>query len=399
MDRTETIVVGAGPAGLLAAREIARRGIEVRILEEHPVIGEPNHCAGLLSVEGLRRLGIDPSPGFVQHEITGGRIYSPSGASIEIAGSRTRAYAIDRAAFDRHLADAARGAGAEVETGRRIRGLLIRDGRVEGVRGRDAYAKVVVDAEGAAGSLAREAGLPPAAGLLAGVNVEVSGIDVEPHMVEVWLGDVLAPGLFAWVIPLGDGAARCGLACSSGDAFERLKRFLHRRFGSVRFSPPRRGLILTGGPIHRTYLDGLLVAGDAAGQTKPTTGGGVILGGICAIEAGRTAAEGVEADDPSAGFLKRYQRAWREALGREFASMLAARRLVNRLSDERIDRLFDAFRREGLEEKLRGLVDAGDMDMQSGVILAALRDPGLLGVLVRGAGRLALAELRALFNP
>lgn len=400
MERTEAVVVGAGPAGLLAAREIAKRGVEVKVLEEHLVVGEPNHCAGLLSVEGLRLLGVEPSPDFVQHEIKGGRIFSPSGASIEIAVKRTRAYAIDRAAFDRHLADAAEGEGAEVVTRRRVEEFLTRDGRLEGVGGNGwaVQADVVVDAEGARGALARKAGfISQTEGALAGVNVEVS-VEVEPHMVEIWLDSSLAPGLFAWVIPLGDKAARCGLACSTGDAYERLSRFLDRRFGRLRQSSPRRGLILTGGPASRTYADGLLVAGDAAGQTKPTTGGGVILGGLCAVEAGRTAAGAVEAGDTSAGFLQRYEKAWRASLGREFASMIAARRLLKRLSDDRIDTLFNALRREGLEETLQGLVERGDMDMQSGVIRSGLRDPRMFRLLIRSVGRLALGELRSLFN-
>lgn len=401
MDRTEAVVVGAGPAGLLAAREIAKRHIEVKVIEEHPVIGEPNHCAGLLSVEGLRRLGVEPSPEFVQHEITGGRVYSPSGAAIEIPGERTRAYVFDRAAFDRHLAEAAEDEGAEIETCRRVKDFLIRNHRVEGIRSRDwtVRAQVVVDAEGAGGALARKRGLiPHPTRVLAGVNVEVSGVEVEPHRVEVWLDSDIAPGLFAWVIPLGEGSVRCGLACSTGDAFERLRRFLDRRFDIAQCSPPRRGVILTGGPARRTYQNGLLVVGDAAGQTKPTTGGGVILGGLCAVQAGRTAAEAVEAGDCSAGFLQRYQKAWRASLGREFAAMLAARRLVDRLSDERIDRLFESFRREGLEEALQALVERGDMDMQSGVMRAALRQPRLLRLLVQVVGRLALGELRSLFK-
>jgi len=401
VNRTETVVVGAGPAGLLAAREIARGGVEVRVVEEHPVVGEPNHCAGLLSVEGLRRLGVKPTSDFVQHEITGGRVYSPSGAAIEIRGRRTRAYAVDRAAFDRFLAGIAEGEGVKVETRRRAKAFLIRNGRVDGVQGRDwkIQAQVVVDAEGAGAALAREVGLAPhASRALAGVNVEVSGVDVETHMVEVWLGSDIAPGLFAWVIPLGEGTARCGLACSEGDAFERLRKFLDNRFRGERCSQPRRGIILTGGPARRTHWGGLLLVGDAAGQTKPTTGGGVILGGLCAMEAGRTAAEAVEAGDSSDNFLQRYQRAWQASLGREFTSMLAARRLMNRLSDDRIDRLFDAFTGEGLEETLRDLVEGGDMDMQSAVMRTALREPRLRRVLVRGVGRLALSELRSLFN-
>jgi len=393
--------VGAGPAGLLAAREAAQRGINVKVVEEHPVIGEPNHCAGILSVEGLRLLGLKPSKDFVQHEIVGGRIYSPNGVGIEIRGSRTRAYAIDRAAFDRFLAEIVEGEGVEVELRRRVDTLITRNGGVDGVRGGgwEIRAKMVVDAEGASATLARKAGFAVRkTGVLAGVNAEVSGVDIEPRMVEVWLGGDIAPGLFAWVVPLGDGVARCGLACNSGDAYERLKSFLDSRFGGVICSPPRRGIVLTGGPARRTYWDGLLLVGDAAGQTKPTTGGGVIVGGLCAIEAGKTAAHAVGVDDCSARFLQQYQKAWKASLGREFASMGAARKLMNKLSDDRLDRLFDAFHREGLEETLNGLVEEGDMDMQSGVIRAALGKPTLRLVLVRVMGRMVLRELMSSFN-
>ena len=116
------------------------------------------------------------------------------------------------------------------------------------------------------------------------------------------------------------------------------------------------------------------------------------------MEAGRTAADAVEAGDCSARILQRYQKAWNSALSREFASMHATRKLMNKLSDDRIDRLFDVFYREGLEETLNNLVEEGDMDMQSSVIRTALRKPKLRQLLVRVVGRLALSELTSLFN-
>jgi flavin-dependent dehydrogenase len=119
---------------------------------------------------------------------------------------------------------------------------------------------------------------------------------------------------------------------------------------------------------------------------------------LCAQEAGRTAAEAVEDSDYSSDFLQRYQRVWRSSFGGEFTSMIAARRLLNKLPDGRIDGIFKALKGEGLEEVLRDLVEAGDMDMQSDVIRSALRDPGVRGVLVRGVGRFALGELKRLFN-
>ncbi|TET70993.1 NAD(P)/FAD-dependent oxidoreductase [Candidatus Bathyarchaeota archaeon] len=398
--RTEAAVVGAGPAGLIAARELARRGVEVKVFEEHPVIGEPSHCAGILSVEGLRRLGVEPDHRFIRHEIRGGTAFSPNGAGIRITGSRTRAYVVDRAQFDRHLAEMALDSGAEIETDYRVKELLVKGGRVSGVRGKaDVEAGVVINAEGAAGALARRIGLPrPEEGVLAGLNVDVTDVDPEPYMAEVWLGDCLAPGLFAWVAPTGEGEARCGLACSRGDAHALLRGFLERRFGLKDCGEPERWPVLTGGPIERTYSDGLLLVGDVAGQTKPTTGGGVILGGLCAIEAAGTACEALEAGDTSSEFLSRYEDRWRGALGGEFSSMLGARRFLNGISDDRMDRIFASLKGAGLESTLERFVDEGDMDMQSGVLRSALTHPGLLKVLAGSLGRLALGELKGLFN-
>lgn len=398
--RTEAAVVGAGPAGLIAAREIARKGFTVKVFEEHHEIGEPNHCAGVLSVEGLMRLDIDPDPSFIRHEIRGGTIFSPDGTSIRIADSRTRAYVVDRINFDRHLAGRALDSGAEIETDARIRGLLVEDGMVKGVRGDTGVeADVVVDAEGASGALAVMMGLNrPEDGVLAGVNADVPDAEPEANMVEVWLGEDLAPGLFAWVVPTGGGAARCGLACSEGDAFERLRLFMERRFDSQECREAVRWPVLTGGPIARTYADGLLLVGDIAGQTKPTTGGGIILGGLCAIEAAGTAAEALEAGDSSASFLSRYEMRWRGSLGKEFSSMLRARRFLNGVSDDQMNRVFASLRGAGLEPALKSFVEEGDMDLQGGTIRSALTHPGMMRALIGGLGRLAFAELKALFN-
>jgi len=161
LSKSEVLVIGAGPAGLLAAREAARRGVEVLVLEEHSEIGVPNHCSGVLSIEGLRRIGVEPSRDFVQHEIWGGRVYSPDGTEIAVRGSRARAYVADRSRFDRRLSDEAVEAGAEIITEHRAEELITKRGFVVGARGQgwEIEAEVVVDAEGAGAHLARSLGL------------------------------------------------------------------------------------------------------------------------------------------------------------------------------------------------------------------------------------------------
>lgn len=398
--RAEVAVVGAGPTGLLAAYEAARCGASTIVYEEHPGIGEPPHCAGLISIQGLRRLGIETGD-YILNEIRGCRLISPSGITLEAWSSKSKAYVIDRPRFDQLLAEKALSIGVSIETSSRAERWIRDRGRIKGFSGVGfrVEADVSIDAEGAGAVLSTKAGLKRPRGLLGGINVEVEGVEVEDGLVELWFNSRLAPGFFAWVIPLDEDRARCGLATSEGEAYERLKAFLHKRFGGEpKHSKPWRGIIITGGPITRTYLDGLIVVGDAAGQTKPTTGGGVILGGLCAREAGKVAAEAVSRGESSSRFLRRYELSWKSMLGGEFSSMSLARRLMNRLRDEDLDKLFAAVKEAGLQPLLTRLVEEGDMDMQRNVIREALGNRRLLGIAMRILGRIALSELRGLLN-
>jgi len=391
--RPEAAVVGAGPAGLLAATRIAEHGFGVQVLEEHKTIGEPCHCAGLISVEGLRRLGLEPRGDFIQCEVYGGRVYAPSGEHMELRDSRPRAYVVDRAAFDRCLAERAVDAGAEIRLGERVEAISFSGGSATLRVGKETVEPgVVVDAEGPEARLLAEAGLDTGqGGLLKGFNVDVHSVEVEPGIVEMWFGDETARGFFAWVIPTGDDEARCGLA-SKGDALGSLKGFLRKRFGVEPPARVRAGRVCTGGPVKRTVYGNLLLAGDAAGQVKPTTGGGVVLGGLCARIAGDVASQHLGGE----GDLARYEGLWRGRYGREFKLMLAVRVLMNGLGDERLSRALHAFKEEGLQARAQALLENGDMDMQAGVIREALTDPAMLAAMVRSLGRVVLGELLSL---
>ncbi|MDP2899855.1 MAG: NAD(P)/FAD-dependent oxidoreductase [Candidatus Bathyarchaeota archaeon] len=397
---SDALVIGAGPSGLLAAKEIASKGFSVKILEEHARVGVPSHCAGLISVEGLKRIGVEATGEFVQNEVYGGRIYSPDGQCIEIRDRRPRAHVVDRAALDQRLADKALDAGAELVLGRRAERLTLADGSVIGASGAgwSEEARIVVDAEGPSRRLAAEAGLAGSRRKpLLGVNAEVA-CEIDTTMVEVWFGAETAPGFYAWVIPTSERLVRVGLAAREGDPTALLDGFIGRRFGSASHSPPRAGQVLVDGPVERTSSSGILLVGDAAGHVKPTTGGGVVLGGLCAIEAGKVTTHALEAGDTSASFLAGYDEAWRRLYGPEFRSMQTLRGLADRVSDERMNRFFDAFTKAGLGEVAAGLVAGGDMDMQDGVIRRALSEPRLMKAAISGLGRLALAELRGLVN-
>ncbi|MCW4051022.1 MAG: NAD(P)/FAD-dependent oxidoreductase [Candidatus Bathyarchaeota archaeon] len=392
----EVAVIGAGPAGTLAATPISLNGFKVKVYEEHPRIGEPCHCAGIISVEGLKRLNIEPNDEFIQNTVYGGRAYSPAGEFIEIRDRKPRAYIIDRARLDKYLAEKAMDAGVEYNLSSRVDELRFKDHTCVGlnVKGEQVEADLVINAEGAGGRVLSRSGIDTKQnGLLTGFNVELDGVDVDQDIVEVWFSERRAKGLFAWVVPLTEGRVRCGLATSGKNGLESLRNFIRGRFNVTDPTAVHGGVVCTGGPIRKTVYDGLMIVGDAAGQVKATTGGGVVIGGLCALKAGEIASDAINDGNTSWGKLHKYEREWRDLYGFELKTMHATRRLMNNVGDERMNRIIRGFKDEDLEDAFVSLVEEGDMDMQADVIKRALTTPSILAVLARSLGRVALSEL------
>jgi len=383
-EETDILVVGGGPTGLIAAREASRKGAAVAVLEEDAEIGLPCHCAGLVSIKGLENLGVPSEGSFVQNKVRGARFFSPSGLSFTVEREEAVASVVDRRLFDKFLAQQAEEAGARIKLGFKVQGVE-RSGTELAVRGREASgrAKILIDAEGVSSEILKTIGLNPLdrTCLLTGLQLDLQGVDVDPDYVQFHAGQRIAPGFFAWVIPLSRHSARVGLACKGMNPREHLERFIKDRLGDQRLlelAATRSGRIVTCGPMEKTFDDNFLVVGDAAGQAKPTTGGGVVLGGICASIAGEVAAEAVDCGELSGTFLQRYESLWKERFGNEFRTMLLARKVMDSLSDKAIDRLFKVV----IDGNLQNLLSAeGDMDFQRGVLLKLLKSKEVLKLL------------------
>jgi len=384
IEETEILVVGAGPCGLIAARETAERGAKVVVLEEDVEIGLPCHCAGLLSLKGLSQVGVPLHGPYVQNKVMGARFFSPSGLSFTVERDEPVACVIDRSVFDKFLAHQATQAGAEIKLNWKVQGVKRVNQRIIGVGEYSLIgAKVLIDAEGVSSRIVRVAGLKPlkSACILSGLQFDIDNVDLDPDYVEVHLGRRIAPDFFAWVIPLSSDSARIGLACKGANPSVLLDQFIRKRFGDdckTDRVATRSGLVVTCGPIEKTFDDNLLIVGDAAGQVKPTTGGGVILGSICASIAGKVAAEALRTNSFASSFLGRYESLWKKKLDREFKTTCFARRVMNNLSDKMIDKLFEVAIEENLPNEL---FPEGDMDFHGGTIIRLLKRRKVLELL------------------
>ncbi len=369
--RFDVAVVGGGPAGLYAAWASAKRGVSVVVLEEDGEIGVPEHCAGLISISGLRRIELPTNASYVLNKVRGAWFFSPRGAAFRVVSDDAKAVVVDRVAFDKYLAKRAEEAGAEVWLKQRVKSLkLLENSALLKTSEDEVRAKVVIDAEGASRRLLKELRLAPRSSkFVAGLQCEAVGVEVDVDLVELHFGRGIAPGFFAWTIPIGEDSARLGLGCGAPRSTSFLNAFIKKRAPKARVVRKFGGPIITSGPIPKTYFRRLLVVGDAAGQVKPTTGGGVVLGCLCAKVAGEVAVESIERGDFSAEFLSRYEERWRKLLGRELDAMLMLRRVVNSLPDGALDLAFWLIKNFGVDQRLS---EVGDIDFQSKAIRALL---------------------------
>jgi digeranylgeranylglycerophospholipid reductase len=393
-DASDVIVVGGGPVGSFTALKLAKLGAKVTVFEEHKAIGLPSHCAGHLSIRSLRRLGLYPLPReIVENTFSQANFYSPSGFKFPVHLAKPVTCSVNRAAFDKYIADKAEAAGARYCLNSRVQSLLIEDGAVKGVTVKQKGeverfpAKIVVDAEGISSRILRQTGLAGLNGerLVYGVEAEVEKVkDVERDAVEVFLGKNYAPGFYGWLMPRLDGTAKVGLATKTGNPKEFLQRLMLKhpvaskqlskaKIARIAFHP-----ITLGGPIPKAYASGFLAVGDVASQVKPTTGGGVVFGLTCARIAAEVADEAMRRNDVSSNFLQMYQKRCAETLGFDFSVMLRIRRFFDSLSDKKLDEVLRFCARIGLDKTLENVEE---IDFQGQLLLRILTKPAMFAAL------------------
>jgi len=359
---------------------LARSGLRVRLLEEHRAVGVPSHCSGLISLRTLREAEIGEEAAI--HHLTGAFVHTQSGNSASLGGEKTQAVAIDRVKWDQTLAEQAQQAGAELVRARLT--SVERDNSHVKLHvqtdGRDSTmtARMVVGADGSHSRVARTLGMPRPAEYAYNLGIEGrltpgAGAEWRDDFVHVFVGHELAPGWFGWIIPTGGGVVRVGIGSSGPvkpiECYRRLAAAFPALFAGIE---PRR---MYGGTIPltfapRSYNDNVLLVGDAAGQVKPFSGGGIYTSLVAARHASATTQQAFASGDFGARGLSSYERGWKREIGRELRKSWHLRHFGLALSDSQVDRVVRALR----GPKLQALAAThADIDYPSRVLLRLAR--------------------------
>ena len=283
----DVVIVGAGPAGLLTAREAAGMGCSVLVFEEHDEVGRPEKCAGLFSISGLKMLNIPLSQSYIQNIIRGAVFFSPSGRSFVLDVERPVAVVSNREMFDKFLAQQATVKGVEIVTGEAAIRIIPSDD-MPSVKTSNTLtsAKMVVDAEGRSGFLARYVWKDwKPKGWIPIIQAVVENHRMDKDFVYLYFKEYLKD-FFAYLVPIDDNLGKLGVAAMK-DTKRLFFRFLQEEFKHAKILSTTSASIYTGPPLKLRQNCGVLAVGDVAGHVKATTGGGVVYGGLCAIETGR----------------------------------------------------------------------------------------------------------------
>jgi len=347
-NKYDVVIVGAGPAGLAAAIEIAKEKINVLVLDRKQEIGCPKRCAEGLGMGWFKRLNIKPQKDWAVQPIHGAALYAPNGKGVQMKRQETMGYVLERKIFEKDLAREAVEVGAKILLKHQVVGATRDKGEVilkvefdnEIV---DVRTPLVVACDGVDSLVAKMLGLNTKLDLRetdSGYQYEMTGIKgYDEHLLHLYFGTNIAPRGYIWIFPKRNSTANVGIGIGAYEE-KTAKYYLDKwiatqdglKDGSI--IEVNAGAIPVGGFLEKMQAENLIVAGDAGHMVDPIHGGGI---GI-ALEGGRLAAEhtikAIKEGKYSEKDLEPYTQAWYDKRGNELMKRLKGRHLLEQLSDD-----------------------------------------------------------------
>ena len=362
----DIIVVGAGPAGSMAARFAAEQGASVLMLEKDRDVGYPVRCGEAISKAGVEEFILSDDK-WIAARISKFSFNAPDGSEV-IVDFGDAGYVLERRIFDYELARTAAEAGAEIITRAYVNNLLIENGKVNGVKyehngeQKEIQAKVVIAADGVESRVGRWAGLETHIDfrdMESAVQITAANIPVNQDTLYFYFGKEVAPNGYFWVFPKGHNKANIGLGVSgligkkkSAQSF--LNDFMDKHYPNS----PTLTTIAGGVPCSIT-LDkisgpGIMLVGDAARQVNPLSGGGIASGMIGGKIAGTIAGEAIKQN--KLDHILTYDKAWQDRLGKRHETFNRIKEGIYNFSDDKFNSIAHSVLKIPIEKRTLGKV-------------------------------------------
>lgn len=352
-------IIGAGPAGSYLGYLLAKQGKEVAIFEEHSQIGSPVQCTGIVthSIEKFFRL---------KNEVIAKRLDKV----IVVSRGRKISLSVDeivmwRDRFDRFVAEMAQDEGAKILLNHQFIGfggrnsIIVKDKKSS--KTKKIKTGIIVGADGPYSAVAKAAGMNSNFRNYIGMQAKVR-LKMDTSSFEAYFGEDF-PNFFGWVVPESEDVARLGIGCFENTQ-KHFYRFLKSRTGSKEIICWESGLIPLYSPKRRVQKDNVFLIGDAAGQVKATTGGGIIP----SLKAAHTLCGCIISN-------KDYGREFKKNSGRELLLHLKIRNALDKFSDRDYDRLLGLMS----QDKIRKILKKYDRDTPIPLVAnLLLREPRFL---------------------
>jgi digeranylgeranylglycerophospholipid reductase len=351
------IVVGAGPVGSFLAKSLSIEGWSVGLFEGKKEVGEGVICSGIIGRDAYGKFNL-PEEAIVR-KISSLKVFSPSLVELEYLREEPFAYIVERKKFDKELVKEASIEGVDISLESRVVDIQKARDRISikycrNDREFKKSARCIVIASGTNFSLHRKIGLSVPGSVLWGNRVEVKGGNGKGS-VEVYILNEPDLSSFGWIIPM-NGCTRIG-SLSSKSSQESLKSLIYKSNGrfNVNFDKLEKAPIACGNSEKITG-ERVLAVGEAAGQVKTTTGGGIYYGLIGASIAGEILSNAAKINDFSAGRLKEYEDIWINRMGEEIRNGIMVRKMASKLTPQIVDNVFNFLKKnptakEELEDK------------------------------------------------
>ena len=360
----DVIVVGAGPAGSIAARSAAEKGLSVLLLEKDRDVGYPVRCGEAVAKAGIEEF-ISADEKWIAAKINKFSFIAPNQAEVTVQLNDV-AFVLERRLFDYELARTAADAGAEILTRTYVNGLLIEDGKVCGVkyeyRGeqKEVRAKIVIAADGVESRVGRWAGISTHVDfrdMESAVQVTAANIHVAQDTLFFYFGIDISPSGYLWIFPKGNNKANIGIGVSGSIGKKKsaqlyLDDFMQKHYPDAPVLTRIAGGVPCGITLDKISAPGIMLVGDAARQVNPLSGGGIASGMIGGSIAGRIAAEAIKLNKPD--HILTYDKAWNDRLGKRHLIFNRIKEGIYNFPDEKFNDIADAFVKIPMENRTLG---------------------------------------------